>query len=398
MKIKFTTKNWRRSLKKLLPIFFLVSFVFALLAQSFPPVTAQQPRQEIRGVWMTINDIDVLRDSDRLQEAIGELARLNFNTIYPVVWNSGYATYPSAVTQQMGIQPFVYQGLQGQDILADLVAQAHRQGLLVIPWFEFGFMTPPSSELALKQPKWITQKRDGTQTWNSAAGEVVSLNPFHPQVQQFISSLVSEIVTRYDVDGIQFDDHMSLPNELGYDKYTTDLYVKETKKKPHSDPQNPAWLKWRADKISKFMVSLNKLVKTENPNAIFSVAPNPYDSAYRKYLQDWRSWVKQGIVDELIVQVYRSDLSSFISKISQVEMREALQKIPTGVGILAGLRNRPVSMQQIQPQVVATHERGMGVCFFFYESLWEYAPEPITERQSSLQALFPYPAPRIASR
>jgi uncharacterized lipoprotein YddW (UPF0748 family) len=46
---------------------------------------------------MTENDHDILRDRPKLQEAVSQLARLNLNTVYPVVWNSSYVLYPSAV-------------------------------------------------------------------------------------------------------------------------------------------------------------------------------------------------------------------------------------------------------------------------------------------------------------
>jgi uncharacterized lipoprotein YddW (UPF0748 family) len=338
----------------------------------------------------------ILRDRTKVQEAMSQLKRLNFNTVYPVVWNSGYTMYPSQVAQRAGIQSFVYRGSEGQDILADVIAQGHRQGLLVVPWFEFGFMAPPTSELAVNHPEWLTQKRDGSQTSISAAGEVVWLNPFRPDVQQFITDLVLEVITQYDSDGIQFDDHTSLPHEFGYDAFTIDLYTKETKKAPPTNAEDPVWVKWRADKITAFMVKLNKAVKERKPRAIFSVSPNYYDFAYRFHLQDWLGWVKQNIVDELIVQVYRPDLQSFVDQLNRPEIQETHQKIPTGIGILTGLRNTPVPMQQIQVQVRATQERGLGVSFFYYESLWDYAPEPVSERQAAFQSLFPYPALRSA--
>lgn len=421
-KLRFIRRGWWRSplgwcqrrSPKYFPLLFLASFLTVLLvgnpiaaiapwavqkaiAQStVPEVIAQQPFQEIRGVWMTNNDTDTLMDRAKLQDAVSQLARLKFNTIYPVVWNSGYVLYESAVAQRTGIQPFVRKGLEGQDILTDLFTQAHYRGLLVIPWFEFGFMAPPTSELALNHPDWITQRRDGSQTWIGAAGEVVWLNPFHPEVQQFITDLVLEVVTQYDVDGIQFDDHTSLPNEFGYDSYTLALYKQETKKDAPPNPQDPEWVRWRADKITAFVTQLNKAVKQRKPNAIFSVSPNPYVTAYNTYLQDWLTWVRQNIVDELIVQVYRPDLQSFSEQLLRPEIQEARQKIPTGVGILTGLRNKPVPMQRIEAKVSAARDRGLGVSFFFYESLWEYAPEPITERQSNFQALFHFPASRLA--
>jgi uncharacterized lipoprotein YddW (UPF0748 family) len=370
----------------------------AIAQSAMPEPIAQRPMQEIRGVWMTENDHDILSDRTKMQEAVSQLARLNLNTIYPVVWNSGYVLYPSAVAQRAEIQPFIRQGLQGQDILADLITQSHRQGLLVIPWFEFGFMAPPTSELALNHPEWLTQQRDGNQTWISAAGEVVWLNPFLPEVQKFITDLVLEAVTQYDVDGIQFDDHTSLPNVFGYDSYTLALYKQETKKDAPANPQDPEWVRWRADKITAFVTQLNQAVKQRKPNAIFSVSPNPYVTAYNTYLQDWLTWVRQDIVDELIVQVYRPDLQSFLNQITRPEIQEVQQKIPTGVGVLTGLRNKPVAMSLIQAKVNSARDRELGVSFFYYESLWDEGPEPITERQSNFQALFNLPASRFAMR
>ncbi|MDZ8258330.1 glycoside hydrolase family 10 protein [Nostoc sp. ChiQUE01b] len=403
MKSSFIVQSWRRLLKSLFPILILISFVTVLLVDSFTPAIteggrfsafAQLPRQEIRGVWMTTNDFDTLKNRDKVQDAVSQLRRMNFNTIYPVVWNSGYVMYPSALAQRAGIQPFVYKGSDGHDILADLINQAHRQRLLVIPWFEFGFMAPPTSELAMNYPDWFTQKRDGSQTSISAAGEVMWLNPFFPQVQQFITNLVLETVTQYDADGIQFDDHMSLPHEFGYDQYTVALYTKETKNPPPNNPQDAAWVKWRADKITAFMVKLNQAVKQRKPQAIFSVSPNYYDLAYKFHLQDWLGWMRQNIVDELIVQIYRPELKSFVANISRAEIQEAQQRIPTGVGIMTGLRNNPVPMQQIKSQVRAAQERGLGVIFFYYESLWNDALESLTERQAGFENLFPSPALR----
>lgn len=385
------------SLKRLLPLLFLLSLLTTLFLDGLTPVIAQQPRQEIRGVWMTSNDFNILKSRHRVSNALGLLRRVNFNTIYPVVWNSGYTKYPSHVAKRVGI-PFFHRGEEGQDTLADLINQAHRQNLLVIPWFEFGFMIPQSSELALNHPDWLTQKQDGSLTTVGVAGENAWLNPFHPQVQKFISDLVVEIVTQYDGDGIQFDDHMSLPRDFGYDKYTVSLYRQETGNNPPSNVEDEDWVRWRADKITEFMVKLNRAVKARKPDAIFSVSPNYYDFAYKMQLQDWLKWVREDIVDELIVQVYRDDLQSFMAKISREEMQESQKKIPTAVGIMAGLRNKPVSIQQIQSQVMAARKRNLGVSFFYYESLWNRTQEPEYQRQAGFQALFPAPAFRSAMR
>ncbi|WP_254923622.1 family 10 glycosylhydrolase [Pseudanabaena sp. SR411] len=364
-----------------------------------PPIN--QPvdkRQEIRGVWLTSNDFSVLRDRQQLSEALKQLKQLNFNTIYPVVWNSGYVMYPSAVAQEAGIQPFVYRGSEGQDIVEDIIAQGHQNNLLVMPWYEFGFMAPQMSELAIAHPDWLTQQRNGDKTSITAAGEVAWLNPFHPEVQQFLTDLILEAVSKYDLDGIQFDDHTSLPKTFGYDRYTLNLYRQETKKEAPTDVNNPDWVRWRANKITAFMARLSKAVKQRKPNVIFSVSPNYHDFAYRQQLQDWLSWVRQGFVDELLVQVYRDDLDDFLSQISRPEIVEVQGKISTAIAILSGLRNSNVPMSRVYSQAVNARNRGLGVSFFYYKSLWGYGPESVADRQRDFQYLFRSPAPRFANR
>jgi len=391
-------KRIHRLLAGLVLLGWLLALAVGLPSPAAPPAPAARPSTarpgEIRGVWMTANDMATVRDRARLQKAVEELGQSNFNTIYPVVWNGSFAYYPSAVTERRRLQTFTYKGLEGQDILADLISQAHARNLLVIPWFEFGFMTSPSSELARRHPDWLTRKRDGGRTSMSAAGEVAWLNPFHPEVQALISELVMEITTQYDADGIQFDDHMSLPSEFGYDPYTQELYARETNRSPPANPQDPAWVRWRADRITAFMSRLHKAVRARKAGAIFSISPNYYDLAYKFHLQDWLEWVRAGIVDELLVQVYRPDLESFIAQLNRPELQQTSRKIPTAIGILSGQRTRPVPMELIQSQVLAARERGLGVSFFYFETLWNSAAEPAESRQSAFQALFPTPAPR----
>jgi uncharacterized lipoprotein YddW (UPF0748 family) len=355
-------------------------------------------RTEIRGVWLTNNDFAMFSDRQKLATSLRELQQLNFNTIYPVVWNSGYVMFPSEVAKREEIQDFVYRGNEGHDIVEDIITQAHRHNLLVMPWFEFGFMAPLMSELATKHPHWLTQQRNGAKTSVTAAGEVAWLNPFHPEVQKFLTDLVLEAVNNYDLDGIQFDDHTSLPKTFGYDRYTLDLYRRETKKEAPANVDDPEWVRWRANKITAFMASLSKAAKQRKPNLIFSVSPNYHDFAYKQQLQDWLTWVRQGTVDELIVQVYRSDIDDFRSQITRPEILEVQAKIPTAIGVLSGLRNNQVPISRVFSQVFTAQRQGLGVSFFYYRSLWGYGPEEMADRQRELQYLFRNPAPRISLR
>lgn len=375
------------------------------------PPTHTAPSREIRGVWLTNIDSDVLFSRDHLEKSLTTLAELNFNTVYPTVWNWGYTLYPSTVAEQViGHKQGLYPDLGNtgrrdeareadqadRDMLQDVIDIAHPLGLKVIPWFEFGFMTPADGELARRHPEWLTQKRDGSTITPEGSHPRAWLNPFHPEVQQFMLAMIDELVSQYPVDGFQVDDHFGLPSAYGYDPYTVSLYQQEHDGAlPPDDEKDPDWLRWRADKITDFMGQVFKTVKAQRPRAVLSVSPNPHEFAYEYYLQDWDRWVGKGYVEELIIQLYRSDLGRFVWEMNQEAAEAARKHIPTAIGVLSGLRGRPVPMARIREQVEAVRDRNFaGVAFFFYESLWWSDRETLEQRQNDLRRIFPNQATR----
>ncbi|MCG5059589.1 MAG: glycoside hydrolase family 10 protein [Limnoraphis sp. WC205] len=386
--------------KQTLIIPHFLTFIFSLCFVLFtlkPALTIPPPVREIRGVWLTNIDSDVLFSRRGVTEALNRLKTLNFNTIYPTVWQGGYTLYPSQVAQQyFGQSLDPTPGLQGRDILQELVTQGHQKGLSVIPWFEFGFMAPANSDLAQKHPDWLTRRLDGTLIKKEGNDSRVWLNPFHPEVQQFILYLIAEIVTNYQVDGIQFDDHFGLPSEFGYDQYTVNLYQAEHQgKSPSEDFFETYWVRWRADKLNQFMKRVFETVKAIDQDCIISLSPNPLHFALPAYLQDWFTWERKGWIEEIVLQVYRPDLERFITELERTEVELAKNHIPFAVGILSGLKNRPTPINTIEQQVQETRQHQLaGVSFFFYESLWNWAEESPRERQNKLQKLFPTQALR----
>ncbi len=382
-------------------------FILAIaIATMFPLGSHSQPAQthnsiqvcpadkskELRGVWLTNVDSEVLFSEEDTQNAIASLAELNFNTLYPTVWNWGYTLYPSPVAEEVtGSAQDPTEGLQNRDVLAEIIAAGHEAGMAVIPWFEFGFMAPADSELAKRHPEWLTQRPDGsTIWWEGKVHQRVWLNPLHPEVQQFITDLIVEVVSNYDLDGIQMDDHFGYPSEFGYDELTVKLYQQEHEgKSPPKNSKDKEWVRWRADKITAFVEQLFHEIKKANPRAIVSVSPNPQKFSLNAFLLDWYKWERMGLIEELIVQVYRHRFDNFIRELEQPEIIAASQHIPVGIGILSGLKGRPVLWHKIDKQVKAVRDRNFaGASFFFYESLWNLATESPQRRKAALKYLF----------
>jgi uncharacterized lipoprotein YddW (UPF0748 family) len=357
---------------------------------------------EIRGVWLTNVASGVFYMPWGIERAINQLSALNFNTIYPVVWNRGYTFYKSPLAKKTtgsDIQPLLNLVHGKNDFLAKLVKLARGKDLTIIPWFEYGLMTPPNSALAKLHPEWLTIGQQGLESisenlqedMNNGVYKQAWLNPLHPQVQNFIRGLILEVVKNYNVDGVQIDDHFGMPVQFGYDAFTVQLYQKEHKgRKPPTNAFDQEWMRWRADKITAFMASISKSVKAIKPYAKISLSPNSQYFAYKYYLQDWENWVKKDLIDELILQVYRSEKAGFIQEISQPAVKLARTKIPVAVGILTGTLLKPVDIEKVKEQIkIVRNQKLLGVSFFYWESLWGYiAPESPYERRRAFLKMF----------
>ncbi|MFH0736645.1 MAG: family 10 glycosylhydrolase [bacterium] len=331
-----------------------------------------QVKEEMRAVWITNVDSDVLMTDAKIAEAMDYLSSIGINVIFPVVWNKGYTLFPSEVMNYHFGVP-IWPNVSGRDPLKRLVIEAHRNGIEVIPWFEFGFSTSYSlngGHILAKYPNWALK---------NAQGQLVVKNGFDwmsgivPEVQNFITSLVLEVVDNYDVDGVQGDDRLpAMPVEGGYEDYTKNLYMLEHNgSTPPTTYSNTDWMRWRADKLNAYYKSLRDSVKLRGEYLIFSSGPSPYPWGYQNYLQDTKTWVTDGIIDNFIPQLYRQDISSY-----SYELAAALSYVPVNkrniffAGVLAKAGSYVISPSLLLSSVSANRQLGVkGETFFFYEAL-----------------------------
>ena len=322
------------------------------------------------GVWLTNSPSPLYYDAGRLDRAVEELAEAGFNTLYPNVWSRGSTFHAS---RWAPMEPALRQANSGLDPICRLTQAAHRRGLQVIPWFEYGLMEPAEAEVVRQNPEWVLQKRDGTSlTTMHGRTDRVWLNPAHPGVRQRFIGLISEIVQRCGVDGIQLDDHFAWPVELGYDAFTRNLYAKDTGLQPPDNYTDRAWMKWRRHRLSDLLAELRDSLKQAGKGRVYvSLSPGPFRFAYNNWLQDWEIWALGGQIEELVVQNYAYSLPGFIKDLDQPALRKARTwGIPVEIGILAGFGGRTTSMPMLRDKVQQVNERGMGVIYFYWEGLW----------------------------
>jgi uncharacterized lipoprotein YddW (UPF0748 family) len=327
---------------------------------------------EIRGVWLTTTASKVFDSRENIVEAMDFLAKAGFNVVFPVVWNKAATQFPSQVMQQhFGVE--INPQYRGRDVLAEVIIEAHRVGLKVIPWFEYGFASSYNSNggmLLAKKPQWAARDCKGN-LLNKNGFEW--LNALDCEVQDFLLSLILEVVNNYDVDGIQGDDRLpALPSEGGYDNVTIERYKKEFGKNPPQNSRDSQWLQWRADILTDFLARLYKEVKAVNNNLLISMAPNIHDWALKEYLQDSQTWLQRGLVDIINPQIYRRDFNSYKSVVDRLVKQQFTDnnQAKFAPGVLMKLGSYNISADYLLQLIEYNRTCGIkGEVFFFYEGL-----------------------------
>jgi len=335
---------------------------------------SQDPPREVRGVWLTNVDSHVLESREGISEAMQFLADHHFNAVFPVVWNKGYPLYPSAVMDSaFGVQIDPLYGTR--DPLAELIAEAHARELVVIPWFEFGFSPShdkSSRHILDRRPEWAARDQDGNILTKNGFHW---MNAYHPDVQQFMRALVLEVVRNYDIDGIQGDDRLpAQPVEGGYSQYTTQLYKQDHAGTPPPRAVHDAeWIRWRARHLSHFARSLANDARSIKPGIIISWAPSVFPWSREEYLQDWPTWINEGVADLVIPQVYRYSIEEYRDALA-TQAPESLGVRSDACLIVPGVLLNLADYVMPEPFLDATLELNRrwgyrGEVFFFYEGL-----------------------------
>jgi uncharacterized lipoprotein YddW (UPF0748 family) len=340
-----------------------------------------------KAVWLTNVDSRVMNSRTNLAEGLTRLAQLGFNTIYPAVWQRGYTLYPSKVAQELtGAAVLPNSPFVDRDLLAEIVELAQPLNIRVIPWFEYGLMVPPQCAIACQYPELLTLDSSGnSQRIQSANGQKdpnAWLNCCDDRVCKFIVDLIADVVDRYPIAGIQLDDHFAFPVELGYDRFTQQLFERSDGLK---------WDDWRAAQLTSLLQQIVSSVKSIRRDCTISISPNPLSFSKSRYLLDWKQWCDLGLVDELVLQVYRDRLDLFNCELARSEVRSIAQKIPILIGILTGLRTRSIDTATIASQVNSIIDRRFdGYACFFFETLFyhQLSPIPVSRDRQQLISIF----------
>lgn len=276
-----------------------------------PGVTHAEP---VRGVWVAgpqHNQFWTSREAMRAE--LQTIKSAGLNSVYVVALMTGRTLYPSDRMAQLTGERQL-ESLGQRDAMKELLEEAKPLGLRVIAWLELGFASHygPGDEargLLKHRPDWVDLNREGKPVVKNGFHW---MNAFDPELQQLFIDLSVELLRRYPtLDGVQGDDR--LPSSPSSGGYHTDLLKAYGWKpgQPLPEDRDPRWLQWRADRLTDFLKRWHAAVKAERPTAVLSLSPSPYPWALEEYLQDWPAWMRAGLADELLPQLYRRDAAGY---------------------------------------------------------------------------------------
>jgi uncharacterized lipoprotein YddW (UPF0748 family) len=283
-----------------------------------PPAVAR----EFRGVWLaSVKNIDwpsrpglpVAQQKAELTALLDRARQLRLNAVVLQVRPACDALYASALepwseylTGQMGRAPAPF-----YDPLAFAVEEAHQRGLELHAWFN-PYRARHAAALSPVAAAHISRARPHLA---KAYGKHVWLDPGAREVQEHSLRVVEDVVRRYDIDGVHFDDYFYPYPE------------KDERGRPLPFPDWGSWRQyqdgggrlaredWRRENVNLFIVRVSQSIKALKPWVKFGIAPfgiwrpghppqikglDAYDSLYA----DARKWLRDGWVDYLSPQLY----------------------------------------------------------------------------------------------
>ena len=296
-------------------IFILISLFSVAVRSQIPP-----PKYEFRGVWVaTVNNIDWpskpgLPVKAQKEEAVNILNMCTTNGMNAVIlqvrpasdafypsnlepWSKYLSGYPGK-----GPEPFY-------DPLQFWIDECHKRGLEFYAWFNpfrvaQNYKEPlAGNHVAFSHPDWVLKY-----------GDRLYFDPGLPETRNFVTKVIADVVTRYDVDGVLFDDYF-YPYPLQDDFPDTASFRMYNRAWPEKYKAD-----WRRENTDIFIRQVSQAIKKTKPWVTFGISPfgvwrnddvdsdgsdtqagvTSYDNLYANIIR----WEKKGWIDFIIPQLY----------------------------------------------------------------------------------------------
>ncbi len=299
---------------KLKYLLFVIITLFVVSCSEDDPVPNPEPpgpepgkdvvlaSKEMRAAWIATvwsldwpqSIYDMTAQKKKYTDYLDKFVSLNMNAVFMQIrpnadafYNSQYEPWSRWITGVAGKDP-------GYDVLAFMIEEAHKRGLEFHAWmnpYRINTRTSETEQYPALDPKI-------NPAWVKSYSKIQIYNPALPEVQDRITNIIKEVITRYDVDGIHLDDYFypdpasytSLDDQADYVKYGAGYSSIEA---------------FRRGNVDKVVKKIYDVIVSEKPGVAFSISPtanNVYN--LNSLYADVTKWCTEGWVDIIIPQLY----------------------------------------------------------------------------------------------
>lgn len=280
------------------------------------------PKREFRATWIaTVHNIDwpskagLPPDQQRMEyrNLLAVQQRHGMNAVVVQVRSAGDALFPSRYAPWSKI----LSGTQGKapepyyDPVAFMIEEAHRRNMEFHAWLN-PFRAVSHIKFSQLAPDHIANVRP---QWLFTYGKQQYLDPGLPEVREYVTQIVLELVRRYDLDGLHFDDYF-----YPYQNQSAPLNDRATFARHNRGFRDIH--AWRRDNINLFIKQVSDSLAQAKPHVKLGISPtgvwrnrkeDPRGSAsnvpmtsYDGVYADVRKWLKAGWIDYVAPQLYWS--------------------------------------------------------------------------------------------
>jgi uncharacterized lipoprotein YddW (UPF0748 family) len=348
---------------------------------------------ELRAVW-----VDAFHDGFKTPQQVDDLVawarRANLNALFVEVRRRGDAYYFNSF-EPRAEDPDLAPGF---DALRYLIDKAHQgpQRLQVHAWLAtlpiWGQRdTPPVAPNhvfnrhgldADPDQTWLMYRDDGQAWAGNDSGGIYYLDPGNPDVQDYTTQVYLNLLRNYDVDGLHLDQIRYYEGDAlrwGYNPTSVARFNAEFGRDPSSQPApaDPDWIAWRRDQVTALVRRIYTQSKAIKPNVAVTAAVVTWgrgpltdgdwqkQAPYAAVLQDWRTWLQDGIVDYLLPMNYyreNGEQSGWFDNWTQWQVTYGGRK-----NVVLGLGSYLNSQDGVMAQLARARALGpLGVALYSY--------------------------------
>lgn len=286
---------------------------------------------ETRAMWVDRVTVESFFNRDDIKRHLDLLQSININLIFIDVYNNGTSIYPSEVATYLRRIELMY---DGDDLLSDFISEAHKRDMEVHPLVRIFGLHNGAEYFTNDRFHWFDKTKDNSYTLSNG---FYWLNPVHPEVREYMITLLKELTQNYDIDGIHLD-YIRYDTNFGYSQYTRDLFKSLFGVDPlniSSPEMENTFTVFKTQFINKFVERTYTELKAIKPDLLLSAAVSaPYTWIKLDVGQDWVNWAKNRIIHFVTPMAYRTTAREYSAVInSDIDATSGSTYLYPGLGI-----------------------------------------------------------------